>query len=218
MPHRRATRDALDRYAARSSPSAASRCWLSTPSSASRAGCHSTRRASARSSAAFGVQHGGVIHHQHELAGLCRRIDDELSHADGRARVPQLRLGGGRHRAGDRVHPRHRAREQDTIGNFWVDTTRGLLWILLPVCVVVALLFVSQGVVQNLKATTSSRCSRARRADDRAGPGGLAGGHQAVRHQRRRLLQRQQRAPVREPDAALELPGDVPRSSSSRPA
>ena len=41
--------------------------------------------------------------------------------------------------------------EQDTIGNFWVDTTRGLLWILLPVCLVAALLFVSQGVVQNLK-------------------------------------------------------------------
>ena len=41
--------------------------------------------------------------------------------------------------------------EQDTIGNFWVDTTRGLLWILLPVCLVAALMFVSQGVVQNLK-------------------------------------------------------------------
>jgi potassium-transporting ATPase potassium-binding subunit len=41
--------------------------------------------------------------------------------------------------------------EQDTIGNFWVDTTRGLLWILLPVCVVAALTFVSQGVIQNLK-------------------------------------------------------------------
>ena len=42
-------------------------------------------------------------------------------------------------------------RERETIGNFWVDTTRSLLWILLPVCVVVALVFVSQGVVQNLK-------------------------------------------------------------------
>jgi K+-transporting ATPase ATPase A chain len=41
-------------------------------------------------------------------------------------------------------------RERETIGNFWVDTTRCLLWILAPVCVVVALVFVSQGVVQNL--------------------------------------------------------------------
>jgi K+-transporting ATPase ATPase A chain len=42
-------------------------------------------------------------------------------------------------------------REKDTIGNFWVDMTRATLWLLLPMCVVGALLFVSQGVVQNLK-------------------------------------------------------------------
>ena len=42
-------------------------------------------------------------------------------------------------------------RERDTIGNFWVDTTRCLLWVLLPICLVSALVFVSQGVVQNLK-------------------------------------------------------------------
>jgi K+-transporting ATPase ATPase A chain len=42
-------------------------------------------------------------------------------------------------------------REQETIGNFWVDLTRATLWILLPVCLVVSLAFVSQGVVQNLK-------------------------------------------------------------------
>ncbi len=42
-------------------------------------------------------------------------------------------------------------REKDTIGNFWVDMTRATLWVLLPWCVVGALLLVSQGVVQNLK-------------------------------------------------------------------
>jgi K+-transporting ATPase ATPase A chain len=42
-------------------------------------------------------------------------------------------------------------RERDTIGNFWVDLTRCVLWILLPICTVVALAMVSQGVVQNLK-------------------------------------------------------------------
>ncbi|MGC1686448.1 MAG: potassium-transporting ATPase subunit KdpA, partial [Candidatus Acidiferrales bacterium] len=42
-------------------------------------------------------------------------------------------------------------RERETIGNFWVDLTRCLFWILLPICLVVALAFVSQGVVQNLK-------------------------------------------------------------------
>jgi K+-transporting ATPase ATPase A chain len=43
-------------------------------------------------------------------------------------------------------------REMKTLGNFWVDMTRGTLWILLPLCVVYSLALVSQGVVQNLKA------------------------------------------------------------------
>ncbi|MFI5103034.1 MAG: potassium-transporting ATPase subunit KdpA [Terriglobales bacterium] len=42
-------------------------------------------------------------------------------------------------------------KEKDTIGNFWVDMTRSTLWVLLPACIVYALLLVSQGVVQNLK-------------------------------------------------------------------
>ncbi|HMJ25592.1 MAG TPA: potassium-transporting ATPase subunit KdpA, partial [Pyrinomonadaceae bacterium] len=42
-------------------------------------------------------------------------------------------------------------REMDTIGNFWVDMVRASLWVLLPFCVVGALLLVSQGVVQNLR-------------------------------------------------------------------
>ena len=46
-------------------------------------------------------------------------------------------------------------KETDTLGNFWVDTTRCLLWILLPLCMVASLIFVSQGVVQNLKPYTS---------------------------------------------------------------
>jgi K+-transporting ATPase ATPase A chain len=35
-----------------------------------------------------------------------------------------------------------------TIGNFWVDLTRGTLYILLPISMVLALVLVSQGVVQ----------------------------------------------------------------------
>jgi potassium-transporting ATPase potassium-binding subunit len=42
-------------------------------------------------------------------------------------------------------------REKNTIGNFWVDTTRACLWVLLPLCIVAALVLVSQGVIQNLK-------------------------------------------------------------------
>jgi potassium-transporting ATPase potassium-binding subunit len=37
-----------------------------------------------------------------------------------------------------------------TIGNFWVDLTRSIVYILLPLSVVFALVFVSQGMIQNL--------------------------------------------------------------------
>src|SRR6202166_1378657 len=47
-------------------------------------------------------------------------------------------------------------KETDKLGNFWVDTTRCLLWVLLPICVVGSLVFVSQGVVQNLKPYTTT--------------------------------------------------------------
>ena len=42
-------------------------------------------------------------------------------------------------------------REMKTLGNFWVDLTRATLWILLPLSIVVALVLVSQGVIQNLQ-------------------------------------------------------------------
>jgi K+-transporting ATPase ATPase A chain len=42
-------------------------------------------------------------------------------------------------------------KEKETIGNFWVDMTRSILWVLLPGCIVYALLLVSQGAVQNLR-------------------------------------------------------------------
>jgi K+-transporting ATPase ATPase A chain len=42
-------------------------------------------------------------------------------------------------------------REHKTIGNFWVDLVRGTLWVLAPLCLIGALVLVSQGVVQNLK-------------------------------------------------------------------
>jgi K+-transporting ATPase ATPase A chain len=42
-------------------------------------------------------------------------------------------------------------KETDRIGNFWVDVTRGTLYLLLPFSMVAALFLVSQGVVQNFK-------------------------------------------------------------------
>lgn len=48
-------------------------------------------------------------------------------------------------------------KEMSTIGNFWVDTTRSFLWILLPLSIVGGLALVSQGVVQNLKPYTVAK-------------------------------------------------------------
>jgi K+-transporting ATPase ATPase A chain len=39
-----------------------------------------------------------------------------------------------------------------TIGNFWVDLVRGVLYVLLPICIVFSLVLVSQGVIQNFSA------------------------------------------------------------------
>lgn len=41
-------------------------------------------------------------------------------------------------------------KEIKTIGNFWVDLTRAIVYILLPLSILYSLVFVSQGVIQNL--------------------------------------------------------------------
>src|ERR1700749_1957033 len=46
-------------------------------------------------------------------------------------------------------------RSAQGVGNFWVDLTRTVLYVLLPICVVVGLVMVWQGVPQNLSAYTN---------------------------------------------------------------
>jgi len=48
-------------------------------------------------------------------------------------------------------------REKKTLGNFWVDLTRGTLWVLLPISIIFALTLVSQGVVQNFRAYDTAK-------------------------------------------------------------
>ena len=90
--------------------------------------------------------------HQHQLAGLWWRIHHELSDADagaGGAELPFRRCRHGVLVALIRGFARHTT---ETIGNFWVDMTRSTIYILLPLSLVLALVLVSQGVVQNLSA------------------------------------------------------------------
>ena len=58
-------------------------------------------------------------------------------------------------------------RSARTIGNFWVDLTRCTLYVLLPICVVLALFLVWQGVPQNARRLRRRDDARRRQADDR---------------------------------------------------
>ena len=62
-------------------------------------------------------------------------------------------------------------RESKTIGNFWVDTTRSLLWVLLPLCVVGGLALVSQGVVQNFMPYTQASLVEPQTAEKQSADG-----------------------------------------------
>ncbi len=48
-------------------------------------------------------------------------------------------------------------RESKGLGNFWVDTTRSILYVLVPLCVILAPILIEQGVVQNLHPYTQAQ-------------------------------------------------------------
>jgi K+-transporting ATPase ATPase A chain len=49
------------------------------------------------------------------------------------------------------------ARQQvNSLGNFWVDSTRAIIYVLLPLSVIVALFFCAQGVIQNFQPYTTA--------------------------------------------------------------
>ncbi|TAM52683.1 MAG: potassium-transporting ATPase subunit KdpA [Paraburkholderia sp.] len=72
-----------------------------------------------------------------QMAGLT--VQNFMSAATGIAVVVALIRGFVRHTA-------------QTIGNFWVDLTRITLYILVPISTIVALVLISQGVIQNFKS------------------------------------------------------------------
>ena len=154
------------------------------------------------------VQYGGQLHHQHQLAELRRRRHAVVPHADARPHAPELPVGGDRHRARGRAHPRLRARVGEDgrqfLGRYHplhalhpdADLRRrravpGLA-----------------GHAADARPLCRRHHAGRRQADHRGRPGRLADRDQDARHQWRRLLQRQCRASVREPDRAVELPAD----------
>ena len=101
---------------------------------------------------------------------------------------------------------RHTAK---TIGNFWVDVTRCTLYILLPICILTTLFFVSQGCIQNFKGPVTAQTLEGAPQVIEQGPlasqlsikmlGTNGGGY----------LQCEFRAPVRESDTRIESPADA---------
>ncbi len=62
-------------------------------------------------------------------------------------------------------------REAKTIGNFWVDLVRCSLYVLLPFCIIGALLLVSQGVIQNFSPYTRATLLEPQRVEKKADDG-----------------------------------------------
>ena len=180
--------------------------------SASRASCRSTRRASARcradSSFNTAVSFATNTNWQGYGGETTMSYLTQMLGADG----AELRLGGGGHGGARRPHPRlPPARSPSTSATSGSTSSAAR----------------STSCCRSRSCSRSSWSRRAwcrtsaptrpvplvagdhrrrRQAGHRAGaadgPGGLADRDQAARHQRRRLLQRQLGAPVREPDAA----------------
>ena len=99
------------------------------------------------------LQHRLVVPHEHELAVLRRRDDDDVLQPDGRAGGAELRLRGRRDRGRGRADPRRSPRGATArrgLGNFWQDLTRTILYVLLPLSIDRRARAVSQGVMQTL--------------------------------------------------------------------
>ena len=154
------------------------------------------------------VQHRGQLHHQHQLAELRRRKHDVLPRADARSDASELSVGGDRHRARHGADPRFRpafgAHGGQFLGRYHA------LHAVHPHSDLRALCAVPDLAGHAADARRLRRCDDAgrRQADHRGRPGRLADRHQDARHQRRRLLQRQCLASVRESDRLVELRAD----------
>jgi potassium-transporting ATPase potassium-binding subunit len=42
--------------------------------------------------------------------------------------------------------------QEKTIGNFWSDLFKAIFWVLLPICIVISIIYIFQGVPQNIMA------------------------------------------------------------------
>ena len=72
-------------------------------------------------------------------------------------------------------------RSGKSIGNFWQDLVRTILYVLAPISVIAAIVLVSQGVIANSEHLSDGSHDHRPDPDDRDGTGRLAGGDQGAR-------------------------------------
>ncbi len=168
-----------------------------------------------RGAGSAGLRDGGLVHDEHQLAVVRRRDGDELPLADDAARLPQLRFRGRRGRRRGGAGAGHRAplggAHRQLLGGPGARHAVPVPPALLRAGAAVR----PAGRDPEPPSLRHRHHARGRQAGPGHGSGGEPGGHQAARHQRRRLLQRQRGASVREPDAVDELPldaRDLPRA------
>jgi hypothetical protein len=119
--------------------------------------------------------------------------------------VAQNFLAGAAGLAAGFAFIRGMARERSaTIGNFWVDLIRSLLWVLLPLTLLGPRSDLAGCPAEHGALYLGSHAGGPDR-DHRAGPSSGPGVHQEFGHQWRRLLQRQWCASLCESDAAHQL-------------
>ena len=155
------------------------------------------------------LQHLFQLHHQHELAELQRRDHDESSHPDARPHRAQLRLGGD--------GPRHGVRARTRICALVGGDGRQLLGRPDPGHALHPPADLGRRRARVRRSRHAADAGRRGRRDDPRGreadhfdrAGREPGDHQGARHQRRRILQRQRRSSVREPERLDQFPRDL---------
>ena len=165
--------------------------------------CRSTRPTSTAVPPALAFNTAASLRHQHELAELRRRVDDEPSDADGRARRCRTSSPPPSGIAVAVALIRGFVRRRSaTIGNFWVDLTRDDD----PGPAAARRSSSRSLLVEPGRRPEPPRLHRTRTtvagrdAVDPGRPDREPGGDQGARHERRRPLQRELGAPVREPE------------------
>ena len=75
------------------------------------------------------------------------------------------------------------------IGNFWVDLTRSVVYVLLPLSVILGVALVGEGVVQTFSPAVTMTTMEGQSQTIPLRTRGFASRHKATGHKRRRLFQ-----------------------------